>query len=240
MKYNMIMSRIVTFRSMTATPYTHGRAYKEVLPCLALSPYIHCFWGCANPYIHETSEHAKTSGLVVPDLCADIIYHIDYSANTVRGNFCAVNDRSFISGSVFADGHKVSVFGICFFAWSVYKFTDDSLLGTVNGYYDVKQYFTWLDRLLRPRLFDLTTLNSKIDFVQKIFYDRLNKSKIQTDLESCMNAILMQNGCLGINELAQNSAKSVRQLERIFSEYAALSPKKSVRLYVIRISGKTF
>lgn len=220
------MNRIVTFRSMTATPFSCNRTYQEFLPCPALSPYIHCFWGSVEPYVMEVSEHAETSDLVVPDLCADIIYDIDYSTNTISGNFCAVNDESFCSGSSFAGGHEVSMFGIRFFAWSVYKFAEDSLLGTVNGYYDVRAHFAWLDKLLRPRLFELTTLKSKIDFVQKILCERLERIRVHENLDCCINDILMRNGCIEITELAQNSTMSVRQLERIFSEYAALSPKK--------------
>ena len=33
--------------------------------------------------------------IVIPDTCADIIYYIDYTENTVSGGFCGVNDRSF-------------------------------------------------------------------------------------------------------------------------------------------------
>lgn len=41
------------------------------------------------------SEKGAVAGLVTPDTCADIIYWIDYTSNTVHGGFCGINDVSF-------------------------------------------------------------------------------------------------------------------------------------------------
>lgn len=52
----------------------------------------------------------------------DIIYHIDYTDNTVTGGFCGVNDCSFHAHNNGTIGHTVSTFAIRFYAWSVYAF----------------------------------------------------------------------------------------------------------------------
>ena len=130
----------------------------------------------------------------------DIIYHIDYTDNTVTGGLCGVNDCSFHAHGNGTIGHMVSTYAIRLYAWSAYAFCDDSLQSTMNGYFDVDSRFEWLDKIIRPKLLELKTLQEK--------------------------NILINKGSLDIAKLAKKSFVSTRQLERLFHEYVGITPKK--------------
>lgn len=77
------------YRPLTAVPFQRESAYAEALPGPQLSPYVRCFW-FSTPGLGST-------GLVIPDTCADLIYRIDHTAHTLTGSFCGVSDESFVS-----------------------------------------------------------------------------------------------------------------------------------------------
>ncbi len=118
-----------------------------------------------NPLIQIENDDAPK--LVIPDTCVDIIYHIDYTNNTVTGGFCGVNDCSFHAHGNRTIGHMVSTFAIRFYSWSAYAFADDSMQCTVNGYFDVGSRFEWLDKIIRPKLLELRTLQEKASFTDQ-------------------------------------------------------------------------
>ena len=129
------MNNSIIYRPLTATPFKRNSFYTENPPSKELQSYIRCYWGTENPLIQI--ENDDVPELVIPDTCVDIIYHIDYTNNTVTGGFCGVNDCSFNAHSNGTIGHTVSTFAIRFYAWSAYAFADDSLQFTMNGYFDV-------------------------------------------------------------------------------------------------------
>lgn len=151
---------------LTATPFTRNGSYRELMPCKALQPYIRCYWGTEEPRMQE--EGKPVSKLVIPDTCADIIYDIDDTANTVSGGFCGINDRSFYALSGENAGHTVTTFAIRFYAWSAYVFAGDSLRSTLNGYCEADSVFERLDRMLRPNLLELKSLQEKAAFTEKL------------------------------------------------------------------------
>ena len=92
------------YMPFTASSLKQNETYREVLPLHpALRGIIRCFWGSDRPYLRNEENAMPT--LVVPDTCADIIYQIDYTENSVAGYFCGVNDTSFVSQVDVKDGH---------------------------------------------------------------------------------------------------------------------------------------
>ena len=164
--------------------------------------------------------------MVIPDTCVDIIYHIDYTDNTVTGGFCGVNDCSFHAHGRGTIGHIVSTFAIRFYAWSAYACSDDSLQSTMNGYFDVGSRFEWLDKSIRPRLLELKTLQEKISFTEQVLRKRLSDVRENAVVNNTIQNILLNKGSLGIANLAKESFVSTRQLERLFHEYVGITPKK--------------
>lgn len=93
---------------LTETPFKKNETYQEVFPRNpGLAKYIRCFRGSTQPYLKK--EKDISGSIVIPDTCVDILYHIDYTENTIAGKFCAVNDASFIKYENTAPGHLISV-----------------------------------------------------------------------------------------------------------------------------------
>lgn len=213
------------YTPQTAAPFKQTEQYREILPQdPEMAGYIRCFWGSDAPYLSGKKDPSVT--VVVPDTCVDIIYHIDYTANTVTGIYYGVNDTSFVVHEEPSPGHLISVFAIRFYAWSVYAFSEDHLKGTLNGCYDVQSRFGWLDRTLRPQLFDICSLRERSHIAENIFR-RYHFPLRQHDLiDNALTQIILQKGDLCTTGLAKGCSISTRQLERCFHEYIGITPKK--------------
>lgn len=219
------MNNKIIYRPLTATPFKRNSFYAEVPPSKELQSYIRCYWGTEKPLIQIENDDAPE--LVIPDTCVDIIYHIDYTDNTVAGGFCGgVNDCSFHAHGSGTMGHMVSTFAIRFYAWSAYTFSDDSLQSTINGYFDIGSRFEWLDKIIRPKLLELKTLQEKILFTEQVLFKRLSDVRENTVVNDTIQNILINKGSLDIAKLAKESFVSTRQLERLFHEYVGITPKK--------------
>ncbi|MCI8307954.1 MAG: AraC family transcriptional regulator [Lachnospiraceae bacterium] len=217
------MKAKMIYRPLTATPFKCNSAYKEIEPCRTLQPYIRCFWGgeydCLNTGMEEHSE------IVIPDTCVDIIYRMDDAGNIITSDFIGINDRSFCSQGNKKTGQRISVFAIRFYAWSAYVFSEDSFMGTVNGRYDVRERFSWLDKELHGLLFDLE-LTDMIRFAETLLLKKLDTARKNVVVDRVMNDILRHQGGLEVNRLSKENFISSRQMERLFCEYIGITPKK--------------
>lgn len=219
----------ISYRPLTATPWKRTENYRETPPRNPeLARYILCFWGSEFPYQSKPTESGTS--LVIPDTCADIIYRIDHTENTITGGFCGISDTSFLSVGPVKPGHLVSVFAIRFFAWSAYAFSEDSLNGTKNSHCSIEAHFRWADGLLRQQLLETVTLQERMQAAEDIFLRRLPLARRNTVIEQAVNQILFHKGSLKAEALSRECFISGRQLERLFQEYVGISPKKLCNL----------
>ena len=210
---------------LTATPWKQSEAYREILPeSPGLAGIIRCFWGSERPYRDRGEKPAGT--LVIPDTCVDVIYDIDYTSNTITGRFCGINDSSFVTCGGREPGHLVSVFGIRFYAWAFSAFSEDSLKGTVNGFYDVRSRFGRLDRILGQQLFEVDSLDERGRLVEHMLLGQAAPWRRQDTVEQAVGQVLGHKGALSVEELARECLISSRQLERLSHEYMGIPPKK--------------
>lgn len=189
-----------------------------------LQSYVRCFWG--GEYEYPDTEPDGHSEIVIPDTCVDIIYRIDNAGNIILSDFMGINDRSFCAQGNKKERQEFSVFAIRFYAWSAYVFSEDSFIGTVNGRYDVRERFSWLDRELRGRLAEPGNLADRIQLTESLLLKKLETARENAVVDRVMNDILRHQGGLEINQLAKENFICSRQMERLFHEYIGITPKK--------------
>lgn len=217
------------YTPLTAVPFRENHKYKEILPKNPeLAKYIRCFWGSEKPYINQEKE--ADISLVIPDTCVDIMYFIDHTENTVTDGFCGINDASFLDRDSAKHGHHVSIFAIRFYAWGAYAFSEDSLKGTLNGFYDVRSRFRRLDKILRQQLFEKESLEERMALAEEFFSCQLFRIRENPVVDRAVQQIILHQGALGTSELEKECFISSRQLERLFHEYIGITPKKLCNL----------
>lgn len=218
------MNKQIYYRPLTATPFKTTEENKEKTPCETLRPYIKCFWGSESSYIRRGNIDSKE--LIIPDTCVDIIYYIDYTNNTISGGLCGLNDQSFYVDNDCNDKHLISVFGIRFYAWSAYAFSDDSLKSSLNGYFDISSRFKWLDQILKNELFELKTLEERAHLTEKLLLIKMDHIRKNDMVDNTVKNMILNKGSMNVEQLAKESFISSRQLERIFNDYVGITPKK--------------
>lgn len=210
------------YHPITGTPFQNDDTYCEIAPCDALKPYIRCFWGTKIPV--KAVECSSDSGIVIPDTCMDIIFHIDYTNNICDGHFCALDERSFLtSGS--ASSALTSTFAIRFYAWSAVLFADNALNGSKNRAFHVEEFFQSLKSELQPQLFDVPTLAGRIAIAEKALLKRFHPERINNDLLNAIYYMIENSGRVRIADICNYTAVSEKQLERLFSHHMGISPK---------------
>lgn len=210
------------WQPLTATPFLATAAHHEILPCESLQGWIRCFWG-------GIAGAGASPTRIIPDVCADLIYHIDETAGRIiQASFCGVSDVCGTAHSPMIPGHTVSTFAIRFHAFGAYAFADDALRGTLNGFESPEIRFGRLDRALRARLPELRGLSARTAYAQSVllaFQCRENPL-----VETAADALLCHRGTATISEWAHELFISSRQLERLLGEYWGMTPKKGSAL----------
>ena len=215
-----------TFFPITATPFSRV-GYSEVLPCRELSPYVRCFW---------TSDSQMTNPPIIPDLCADIMIHIESNPDTDDEReitcigFCGVSDKMFVSQNP-ANLHQ-KIFGIRLYAWQAQRFADERLSKTVNDFFDLRNHFETLDKLLRAKIFPTMTLNEFQMIAESVLSSLLDRSEAnllhtETLVMDAISTMIRTRGSISQQQLLQDIHASERQLERLFEQTLSLSPKKT-------------
>ncbi len=210
------------YHPITGTPFQQDDTYCEITPCDALKPYIRCFWGSVKPV--EAAFDSTESGIVIPDTCMDIIFHLDHTQNTVDGHFCALDERSFITGGESA--HTLtSTFAIRFYAWSAILFAENPLNGSKNCAFPVEEFFESIKNELQPQLYDVPTLAGRIAIAEKALLKRLHPERMNADLMNAVWYMIANSGRARISDICSYASVSEKQLERIFAHHMGISPK---------------
>lgn len=203
---------------LTESGVQFSGGYQEILPIAALSNVVRCFWG-------DCTQGSVNGGVVIPDTCADLLYHVDETTGTIAsGGFCGVNDTWFRSSFQGNRSHTITTFGIRFYAWGAYAFAQDALHGTCNEYEVAENRFAQIDRQMRTYLPSIHGTQARAAFAERVL---LSLPQRETGrVEAVVDNVLCHRGRMEVTALAQESFLSTRQLERLCAEYIGLSPKK--------------
>lgn len=210
------------YHPITGTPFHNDDTYCEISPCEALKPYIRCFWGSRKPV--EVTEISTENGIVIPDTCMDIIFHIDHTQNIIDGHFCALDERSFLTSGAALPG-VTSTFAIRFYAWSAILFAENDLRGSKNNAFPIEEFFQSLKREVQPQLFEAATLADRIAIAEKALLKRLHPERMNDDLLNAVYYMIISSGRARISDVCNYTSVSEKQLERIFSQHMGVSPK---------------
>ena len=222
------------YHPITAAPFLDNEVYTEYEPCEALKPYIRCFWGSRMPY--RKGKQNVSQQIVVPDTCVDIIFKIDFANNRINGKFCGIDDRTFATEESVTDSRtdmdagEESVFAIRFYPWSVFLFSEETLRGTKNGFFDVDQHFSGFKKEIEPQLFEVVRIEERISLAERYLLSHMYRRRDQDMFLTTMSGILQKKGNIAIGELSKTLPVGVRQLERIFAENIGMSPKQLATL----------
>lgn len=209
------------YRPITGTPFQSDETYREIVPCAALQPYIRCFWGSEAPLPARPGE----AGLVIPDTCMDVIFHIDYANNRIGSAFCTLDEQSYRTPAGTETGGLSATFAIRFYAWTASLFAEDKLNGSANSHFPVDAFFRSVERMLAPVLFDESTLMGKVLAAEKALLAVLRPEKADPAVLNAIHHLLRTEGRIRISEVSAALALSPRQLERRFDAAMGVSPK---------------
>lgn len=209
------------YHPVTGTPFQRDETYREVAPSAALAPYIRCFWGSEGPQ----HDRPAPAGIVIPDTCMDIIFHIDHVAQRVTAAFCALDDTSSLTPASAGGSGYAMTFAIRFYAWTACLFAEDELRGSLNGRYPAEQFFPGIVRALSPVLAGMTTLDDAIRAAEPLLLRCLNNDRADPAVLNANHRILATDGRARIADVAAALALSPRQMERRFAACMGATPK---------------
>lgn len=193
------------YSPLTAMPL--GRpSYEERFAGPALRPYVRCFW--------RSMPGDDAASLVIPDTCMDLLF--------IPGQppaFCALDDRAFRSHSAGS-----IVFAVRFYPWAAAMFAQDSLVGSLNRAFDARQHFPTLTAALLRMLEETPSFSARCRRAEAILFDLMRP--VPPDFGNALYAILRAEGRMRASALSRELHLSGRQVERLFAQYAGVSPKK--------------
>lgn len=220
----MLHKNLPFYRPLIANPFIKTRVFREVPPTAELRPYICCFWGGEEAAAQEFK--GGEPDLIIPDTCADLIFRINETTGGVSCGFAGISDccgHSRFSGNT---SHRFSTFAIRFYGWAVYRFSQESMSGTLNNCFNGEEKFWRLCEQLCRRLPELRSFEERTGFAQKLLISALTASRRDRLFDCAVLTVMDSGGGLDISALAKEVFVSTRQLERIFLERAGASPKK--------------
>ena len=203
------------YRPETAMP---KEGYREYMPSKALSPFIRCFW--------EMKEYSRPV-MIIPDTCMDIVFSF-FGEEFLNCGFCAIDDCTNLLDKV-----NMTQFGIRFYAWSACLFTPESFSGTKGSSFDARIFFPDIYSVLLPLIINERSTEKRIDICEKYLYSRLDLGRMNHNVMNGIYSIISSKGTIKTAELASETAVSVRQLERSFSESIGISPKLFSSLIIL-------
>ncbi|MDY3792414.1 MAG: AraC family transcriptional regulator [Oscillospiraceae bacterium] len=202
------------YMPITADPFENNDSYTEIMPSAPLKPYIRCFWGTKRPVTH------KSSGIVIPDTCMDIIFHFYEGGST--SFFCHIDEAAH-SPSSNSDTAEYSTFAVRFYPWSAAAFAEypDMSIPTDRP----EDIFPKLTQRIYEAVSRESTLMGRSKAAEAVLYDSLRPENQSADVMNALYFAIISGGNIKISDLASYTALSSRTLQRKFSLQTGMSPK---------------
>lgn len=210
------------YHPITAAPFQADETYREYAPCDALKPYIRCFWGTETKVFPK--DIRPETGIVIPDTCMDVIFDMNFSKNTFFATFCGLDETSLITHGQ-KEKEETATFGIRFYAWTAVLFADGNMADTGNRQMVCNAFSEKIDRVLKPYLFEFTSIFELITAAENVLLRILDKDKSDHDVLNAVDRMIATCGREKIGDICDYICVSKRKMERCFDRIMGLSPK---------------
>lgn len=196
-------------------------AYEERRPSIHLANYIECFW------TFETSA-TKPSHRVLPDGCADILF---ICPSESRRELIAVGT---MTGARVFELPKGLFVGVRFRPGMSSCFVRVSGVEIVDQRLALEDIWGTRARQLTDQLVEESFADKRIALMEKQLTAQLNGQAAVSPTQRALRWAEQRRGCVGIDELANQSGLSARQLRRNCLELTGLTPKQLCRAFRFR------
>jgi AraC-like DNA-binding protein len=204
--------------------------FSFILPYAELETYIKSIWVFESPFGMSASD----SNLAAPNGCCKIIINCCNSIiSEVEGYIWESNEQGiYFIGNRYVPVHistpkKRTVFiGIEFYPFGAYPVLGIPMFETANKSFSFEMILEKWGKNVNEELFNLNSIEDKVDFIQRKLIEIKNKKQLQNRLvQFCVNTLKSTNGLMPVSELEHKTGFSKRYLEILFKDYVGLSPK---------------
>jgi AraC-like DNA-binding protein len=124
---------------------------------------------------------------------------------------------------------KIDLIGIQFKAHGLYPFISIAIKEIAAQIHSLELLFGSELNELEGKLIENLDTYKRMELLENFFQKKAKKT-VPTQVETLINDINIQKGCVSVAQLAQKYSVSERTIERIFETYLGINPKKYIRL----------
>jgi len=215
--------------------------YREFKPSLHLAPFVECFWTLES----DESEPVQTKNCpaqperILPDGCVELILNFGAQFREQKDDGRQEPQPVlFLVGQMtrpmlISPNGSVELIGIRFHPGGTLPFLRIDMHELTNQVVELAALSRGLERSLVSRMEQARSLPSlalKIAMLEKLLGELLRASKQESRLGKLVGQIFSRGGQVTVDELAQGSGVSSRQLERRFLSEVGIGPKLLCRI----------
>lgn len=204
--------------------------FETINPSRELSKYVRHYWTLESTpndtYLHR----------IIPNGLTELIFYLSERPVSLDSKR-ELSDNILINGqsdSFFDIGisKKLSLFSVYFLPHGLSMFLDLPMKEVLNRSIPLQLWFKDHIVQLEDEMLNARSIAEKAAIVERFLLQRLHSGKMYeyNRLDHCLNLINRSRGKITIKELASEACLGRRQLERTFSTFIGLSPKKFLRI----------
>jgi AraC-like DNA-binding protein len=208
--------------------------YKQYDVTEELQPFIKCFWSLEE-LVSATADPqgAVQKQRIVPDGCMEMIFHYGdlYKQYMHDGSFI-IQPRCFVFGQITSPLEieptgSTGIIAARFLPDGFLPFSSFPIQQMENKAVALHQLFGDDAIALEKTVLQTSTNEERIQIISTFLINRLQTAEVRDRItQSGIDALMLSNGQLNVDELAGQLQINRRQLERKFSSAIGLSPKQ--------------